>query len=110
MLHKRYVAQNLQNCVRILTIFSESKLEQKMGVLRDKTSLHFQDVSMIGMIFAFLDGSCPKFKIVLQKRYVAQHLQNWVLILTIFSESNPKQNCGCYVKKLVFIFKNSQMA
>ena len=43
------------------------------------------------MIFAFLDGSCPKFKIVLQKRYVAQHLQNWVLILTIFSESNPKQ-------------------
>ena len=60
---------------------------------------------MIGMIFAFLDGSCPKFKIVLQKRYVAQNLQNCVLILTIFSESNPKQNCGCYVKKTSFHFQ-----
>ena len=36
----------------------------------------------------------PKLKIVLQKWYVAQNWQNCVLILTIitiFSESNPKQ-------------------
>ena len=33
----------------------------------------------------------PKLKIVLQKWYVAQNLQNCVLMLTIFSESNPKQ-------------------
>ena len=33
----------------------------------------------------------PKLKIVLQKWYVAQNLQNCVLILTIFSESNPQQ-------------------
>ena len=41
VLHKRYVAQNLQNCVRILTIFSESKLKQKLGVLRDKNEFAF---------------------------------------------------------------------
>ena len=33
----------------------------------------------------------PKLKIVLQKWHVAQNMQNCVLILTIFSESNPKQ-------------------
>ena len=68
VLYGRYVAQNLQNCVLILTIFSESRsVETKLEGLCDKKKLVciFQECAMIGKIFAFCMADGPKFKIVL---------------------------------------------
>ena len=66
----------------------------------------------IARSFPVNQNSCqdgPKFEIVLYARYVAQNLQNCVLILTIFSESKSKQNCGCYVTKTSLHFQECSM-
>jgi len=53
--------------------------------------------------------NCPKLKIDLHRRYVAQNLQKCVQILIQFSESKSNQNWGCCGPKTIGQKKSEKM-
>ena len=59
--------------------------------------------------FHFWLTNCPKLKIDLHRRYVAQNLQKCVQILIQFSESKSNQNWGCCGPKTIGQKKSEKM-
>ena len=64
---------------------------------------------VIFLSFHFWLTNCPKLKIDLHRRYVAQNLQKCVQILIQFSESKSNQNWGCCGPKTIGQKKSEKM-
>ena len=85
-----------------------SSTEKARKVLSPVKKIHFW-LKLPILSFHFWLTNCPKLKIDLHRRYVAQNLQKCVQILIQFSESKSNQNWGCCGPKTIGQKKSEKM-
>ena len=85
-----------------------SGTEKARKVLSPVKKIHFW-LKLPILSFHFWLTNCPKLKIDLHRRYVAQNLQKCVQILIQFSESKSNQNWGCCGPKTIGQKKSEKM-